>query len=130
MAFRLFPSTQYIRHRSDPFYTPEPDVVHELIGHAPLFANPEFADFSHEIGLASLGVSDEDINKLAACYLYTVEFGLIQHKNLEQKTYGAGMLSSASEIMNFANGGSEIRYFNTYIACGVPFHITTLQPVY
>ena len=45
------------------------------MGHAPMFANKEFAEFSHQIGLASLGASENDLLKLAAIYWYTVEFG-------------------------------------------------------
>jgi phenylalanine-4-hydroxylase len=132
LAFRVFFSTQYIRHHSVPMYTPEPDICHELLGHAPMFLNKDFADFTQYIGLASLGASDEEIKRLATCYWFSVEFGLLfEGGNL--KAYGAGLLSSFGELQHSTsptNTSITIREWEPAEAAIQDYPITTMQPIY
>ncbi|CAK6961996.1 tryptophan 5-hydroxylase 1-like [Scomber scombrus] len=129
LAFRVFHCTQYVRHGSEPLYTPEPDTCHELLGHVPLLAEPSFAQFSQEIGLASLGASDDAVKKLATCYFFTVEFGLCKQDG-RLRAYGAGLLSSISELTHALSGKAHILPFDPMVTCNQECMITTFQEAY
>ena len=97
LARRRFPSTCFIRGRDQLDYLQEPDVFHDICGHAPLLMNPVFGDYMQaygEGGLKAQGLGH--LQRLARLYWYTVEFGLIATA-AGLRIYGSGVLSSAGE---------------------------------
>jgi phenylalanine-4-hydroxylase len=98
LASGTFLCTQYIRHHSTPLYTPEPDVVHEIVGHAVTLASERLAELNRLFGKAvKRTASLEALNRLSRVYWFTIEFGVLR-ENGAVKAYGTGLLSSAGEL--------------------------------
>jgi phenylalanine-4-hydroxylase len=122
-----FLSTQYIRHHSSPLYTPEPDIVHEVIGHANQLADPETARLYRLVGDAVQHVErDESLRLLSRVFWFTFEFGVVE-EDRELKTYGAGILSSFGELDAFRC--AEIRPLDFGAMARAVYDITKYQPV-
>lgn len=128
LSWRTMLSTQYIRHHSRPEYTPEPDIVHEAIGHIPMFTNKNFADFSSFIGDGARVATDEQLEELGRLYWFTVEFGLVE-ENGELKAYGAGLLSSFGELEHAFSDEVERRPFDLKRVINTPYDYSDMQPI-
>lgn len=127
LADRVFRSTQYVRHHSVPFYTPEPDIIHEIIGHANMLGNPVFADLYEAAGNASRRAeSDAALDFFSKVFWFTLEFGVLWEDG-ELRTYGAGLLSSYGEIEEFRN--AEVRPWDLARMGTLEYDITRYQPV-
>ena len=100
LRFDQFLSTQYIRHHTVPLYTPEPDIVHELVGHAATLADEGFAALNRAFGRAADRVSEDVLKQIERVYWYTLEFGVAKEGD-QLKAYGAGLLSSFGELERF-----------------------------
>ena len=128
LSWRTMLSTQYIRHASRPDYTPEPDIVHEAIGHIPMFTNRNFADFSQFIGHGARIADDKQLEELGRLYWFTVEFGLIEEKG-ELKAYGAGLLSSFGELEHAFGDEVERRPFDLEQVINTGYNYSDMQKI-
>jgi phenylalanine-4-hydroxylase len=100
IADRGFPVTQYIRHGCHPEFTPEPDMIHDCLGHCPPIMNQDYAELLTLIGKAAATTQKGDqILALKRFSWFSVEFGLMEEHG-ETKVFGAGILSSTGEIPN------------------------------
>ena len=98
IAERGFPVTQFIRHGSHPEFTPEPDMIHDCLGHVPPLMNQDYAELLTLIGKAAATTHrGEQVLALKRFSWFSIEFGLIEEAG-ETKVFGAGILSSTGEI--------------------------------
>jgi phenylalanine-4-hydroxylase len=127
LADRCFLSTQYVRHHSVPFYTPEPDVIHEVVGHCNSLAHSAFADLYRLAGEASQRCQTEAaLEFFSRVFWFSLEFGVVWERG-ELRTYGAGLLSSYAEIELFRD--AEVRPLDLSAMGSMAYDITRYQPL-
>jgi phenylalanine-4-hydroxylase len=101
LADGRFQATQYIRHCSMPYFSPEPDMVHEVVGHGSALANDRLAALYRRVGRAAQRASSTAaLEALSQVFWFTLEYGLVREHG-EPKVYGASLLSSVGELEQF-----------------------------
>ncbi len=127
LADSVFHSTQYLRHHAQPLYTPEPDLIHEVIGHGGMLASPRLAELNRRAGRAAGRVHTMAARDFFAhVFWFTIEFGVLYEKG-ELRAYGAGLLSSYGEIEEFRS--AEIRPLDIAEMGVRDYDITRYQPI-
>ena len=127
LSERTFYSTQYVRHPALPLYTPEPDIVHEVIGHGHLLATPTFGELHRRAGAAAKRLHTVDsLRFLSRVFWFTLEFGVVVEHG-ELRAYGAGILSSYGEMAEFS--AMELRPLDLAEMGTAGYDITRYQPV-
>lgn len=132
LANRRFPVTNWLRTEKELDYIVEPDMFHDFFGHVPILTQPVFADFMQMYGrkaedIIALG-GDEMITRL---YWYTAEYGLMQEPGEPLKAFGAGLMSSFTELQ-FAVASAEAHHvpFDLEMVMRTGYEIDKFQRAY
>src|SRR5947207_1450099 len=123
-----FPVTQFIRHGSHPEFTPEPDMIHDCLGHVPPLMNQDYAEVLTLVGKAVAATTRGDqVLALKRFSWFSIEFGLIEEAG-EVKVFGAGILSSTGEIPYSLHSGEVTRRpFVTDVVIATDYNPSRMQ---
>ena len=124
----IMPCTQFIRHHANPEYTPEPDAVHDVLGHLPPLMHEEYGQITRLIGKGVRQSKDDALWQWDKIYWFTVEYGLIEEDG-DIKAFGAGLLSSYGELKHCFTDAVEKRPLVMSDIVRTEYDPTKMQPV-
>lgn len=131
LSERRFPAGCFIRRRDQLDYIEEPDVFHDIFGHAPMLYDPVFAQVMERFGELGLrALKSRALKKIARLYWFTIEFGLIETKR-GLRIYGAGIVSSPGEtVYSLENESPNRVYFDLERLLRTNYCISHFQDTY
>lgn len=102
----IFGANIYLRSWAERDYLPTRCKWHDSFGHLPYLYNPDYSRILRLMGHIYALCNGAQRKQLAALYWYTIEFGLIECSD-KVKAFGAGIISSPSEINHVSDGEAE-----------------------
>ena len=131
LAQRIFPATCWLRKMEELDYLEEPDMFHDVFGHAPLLMNKAYATFMEQFGLLALQWLDhpDALRMLSAVYWFTVEFGLLSEGG-KVTIFGSGIISSVGETEHVLCNHSRKLPFNIHRMMQTPYRTDRVQEQY
>ncbi|MBC2874202.1 phenylalanine 4-monooxygenase [Streptomyces sp. TYQ1024] len=127
MARGYFHAVQFVRHPAVPLYTPEPDVIHDILGHGIHLAHPGFADLYRLVGQAATRIENPDVLQMISdVYWFTLEYGVLEERG-RPRAYGAALLSSYGEMRQLHR--CLVRPLDIGAVLATGYTITGYQPV-
>ncbi|UOX90025.1 phenylalanine 4-monooxygenase [Amycolatopsis sp. FBCC-B4732] len=127
LAKSVFHSTQYLRHPRSPFYTEEPDLLHDVVGHGGVLTSKRFARLYRLAGEAAVRVRRaESVQFISKVFWFTLECGVVRERGMH-KAYGATLVSSCGELDQFR--AAEFRPLDIKGLVDIGYDISTYQPI-
>lgn len=118
--------TQYVRHPSKPLFSDEPDIIHELLGHTPMFTNKQMVEIYELIGRLAHQADAKRLIAVERLAWFTMEAGLIEEEG-EIKVLGTAILSSVGELQYCASDEVEKKPFVIEEVVDTPFDPYKMQ---
>lgn len=131
LANKRFPVGNFIRTKEQLDYIQEPDVFHDVFGHAPLLADPVYAKHMEAFGKGGLKAAKVGATeKISRLYWYAIEFGLMNTPD-GLRICGAGIMSSPTETIFALESDSPHRVkFDARRILQTRHHIDDFQDIY
>lgn len=109
LADGVLHATPDVRPVTEQAFSPDPDIIHELVGHAVVLADPEFADVYRWFGRATNDADSAEVRTaIARLFWFTMEVGVVL-ENGDPRVCGAAILSSVTAMESYTDG--ELRDF-------------------
>lgn len=129
---KKFCASTWLRQRSQLDYLEEPDMFHDVFGHIPGLTDPFITGFLEALATLTLSYMDnaQAVELLSRIYWFTIEFGMVKNEEHQVKVLGAGLLSSAGEVLHCLSPEAVHVPFDVPTILDTTFRKDTYQPAY